>query len=156
MPKENAKLQSWRFFFYSRKYLGRSVLYRIFGKRHARTVDGWCEDPRFTDKEDGAFDPIQGVRELLSLLDDHGHCGVVRSCISYLTAGTSVDCAVDDDLIETKPTIGEEILADYRAVAAMQSAIESGLHPDEISALKSAALSEIERTYAKYRKDYQR
>lgn len=156
MPKENARLQSWRIFFYARKYLGRSTLYSIFGKRHARTVDLWCEDPRFTDKEDKAFDPVQGVHDLLTLLDDHGHCGIVRSCIAYLISGTSAECGIDAEIVEIKPTITEEILADFKAVAALASAIEAGLHPDEIAPIKIAAMSEIERTYAKYHKDFRR
>ena len=155
MPKDEREMQSWRVFFYARKYLGRSVLYAIFGKRHARTVDGWCEDPRFTDKDERAFDPIQGVRDLLGMLDDQGHCGVVRACIAYLVSGTSMECKVER-IVDPKSTIGEEILADYRAVADMQAGIEAGLHPDQILAKKDEAIAEVERTYAKYHRDFHR
>jgi hypothetical protein len=154
MPKANALTQSWRFFHYARKYLHRSTLYAIFGKRHARTIDLWCEDPNFSAKDDRAFDPIQGVRDLLAMLDDHGHVGIVRSCLVYLASGTSVDLDLKDSVQDLKGSIGEEILADYRAVAEMQSAIESGERPEEIDILKAAAIAEIERTYARYHKDY--
>lgn len=157
MPKVITDMQSWRVFFYARKYLGRSVLYSIFGKRHARTVDLWCEDPRFTGKDERAFDPIQGVRDLLQLLDDSGHCGVVKSCIAYLVSGTSAECGINvDGIVEPGPSITEEILADYRAVAELQAGIEAGHHPDRIQDLKAEAIAEIERTYARYLKDYER
>lgn len=154
MPKDNARTQSWRFFHYARKYLKRGTLYSIFGRRHARTVDLWCEDPKFSCKDERAFDPIQGVGELLTALDDMGHVGIVRSCLAYLASGTSVDLNLDEGVEELKKTITEEILADYRAVAELQSAIEHGHHPDRIATLKTAAIAEIERTYARYRKDY--
>jgi hypothetical protein len=155
MPKENAKMQSWRFFHYARKHLDRSTLYAIFGKRHARTVDLWCQDPRTTGKNEVAYDPIQGVRDLLTMLDDLGHCGVVRSCISYLVAGTSAECGIGTEFIEPKPTITEEILADYRAVAEMQKAIEAKLSPYEVREFKVLAIEELERTFAKYARDYE-
>jgi len=152
MPKESTVLQSWQIFHYARKHLGRSVLYAIFGKRHARTVDLWSQNPRFTDKEEKAFDPIQGVKDLLDLLDDQGHCGVVRSCLSYLSAGTA--CATPhEEIIEPMSTIGEEILADFRAVAKLQAAIERDKGLEEVLATKREAIAEIERTVARYRKE---
>lgn len=155
MPKESTKLQSWQIFHYARKHLGRSVLYGIFGKRHARTVDHWSQDPRFTDKEEKAFDPIQGVKDLLSILDDHGHCGVVRSCLSYLSAETSCAASNTEDIVEPLPTIGEELLADFRAVAKLQSVIELDKGIEAVLAAKREAISEIERTVALYRKGQQ-
>ena len=154
MPKSSAPMQSWQVFHYARKHLNRSVLYAIFGKKNARTVDYWCENPKFTNKTEQAYDPIQGVKDLLEQLDDQGHCPVVRAAIAYLVSGTSLDLGIDPEIIEPMQTIQDEILADYRAVASMQAAIEAGHHPDEISALKRAAIAEVERTFAKYREDY--
>ena len=154
MPKINQNMQSWQIFHYARKYLGRSTLYSIFGTRHARTVDSWCEDPRFTGKPEGAFDPILGLRNLLWRLDDEGHVGIVRSALQYMASGTSIDCGDQQDIVELRPTVGDEILADYRAVAQMQEAIEDHEHPDMVLSLKLEAISEIERTYARYRKDF--
>jgi hypothetical protein len=36
----------------------------------------------------------------------------------------------------------------------MQEAIEDHEHPDMVLSLKQEAISEIERTYARYRKDF--
>lgn len=147
-------MQSWRVFHYARKHLGRGVLYSIFGRRHARTVDLWCEDPRFTGKEEKAFDPIQGLKDLLDLLDDQGHCGTVRACLSYLAAGTA--CAtIQEEIIDPLPTIGEEILADFRAVANLQAAIERDKGLEAVLLAKREAIAEIERTVARYRKEQQ-
>ena len=65
MAKEKANMRSWQVLHFARKHLGRSSLYAIFGRKNARTVDYWCEDPKYTGKEECAFDPIQGVKDLL-------------------------------------------------------------------------------------------
>jgi len=153
MPKNDGEMQSWQVFHYVRKHIGRSVLYAIFGKRHARTVDLWCQDPRFTDKEARSYDPLQGLRDLLSILDDHGHVPIVRSSLQYLASGTSVDCDYHGDHADPLPTITEEILADYRAVADLQRAIEAGQDAHTVNQLKAEAINEIERTVALYLKD---
>jgi len=154
MPKEKEKMQSWQIFHFARKYLTRSTLYAIFGKKNARAVDYWCEDPRYTAKADGAYDPIQGVKALLSTLDDQGHCGVVRAAVAYLCEGTSCDLDLDNaNLSEPLPCITDEILADFRAVANLQRAIEEERHISVIEDYKLEAIAEIERTVARYRKD---
>lgn len=155
MPKNETNLQSWRIFHYARKYLGRKTLYSIFGTRHARTVDSWCEDPRFTNRE-SSFDPVLGIRNMLWLLDDQGHVDICRAALQMMAAGTAVDCGDHLDIIELRDTVQAEILADYRAVARMQEAIEDREHPDMILSIKQEAIAEIERTYAKYRKEYGR
>lgn len=155
MAKNDEIMQSWQVFHYVRKHLGRSILYGIFGKRHARTVDLWCQDPRFTDKEARSYDPLQGIRDLFSLLDDRGHVPIVRSALQYLASETSLDYDYHGDHAHPLPTITEEILADYRAVAALQAAIEAGQTPEVINQLKIAAINEIERTVARYLEDSQ-
>jgi len=51
------------------------------------------------------------------------------------------------------PTIHEEILADYSAVARLQQAIEAGADLETINNLKKEAVEEIERTVARYARD---
>lgn len=154
MAKSEPKMQSWQILHYARKHLGRSILYAIFGKKNARAVDYWCENPRFTSKDEKAYDPVQGVKDLLDILDDHGHAPVVRAAIGFLSAGTSAEVEGDQAIVDLLPSIGDEILADYRAVAAMQRAIEAGEDINIVEALKQDALTEIERTFARYRKDF--
>jgi hypothetical protein len=151
MSKDAPKMRSWQVFSYARKYLSSSCLYAIFGKKHARAVDFWCQDPRYTARPDDSYDPIKGVKVLLQTLDDHGHCAVVRACIDYISSGTSTCCSTSDPQVhQLRDTIDEEILADYRAVAALQMAIEAGHNVPSIQRLKAAAVAEIERTVAKY------
>jgi hypothetical protein len=146
-------MQSWQVLHYARKHLGRSILYSIFGKKNARAVDYWCEDPRFTAKDDGAYDPIHGVKALLEMLDDQGHCSTVRACVAYLIQGTSEGCGIEPAVVEMKPTVAEEVLADYRAVADMQDAIDAGESIEVVNDLKYAAVEELHRTVAKYIED---
>lgn len=151
MSKQPAKMQSWQVFHFARKYLGRSVLFGIFGRKNARTVEYWCEDPRFTHKPDDAYDPIRGTKALLELLDDQGYCDVVRSCVSYMLSGTSLGEDIDPQVVEPKPTMAEEILADYKAVARLQQGIEEHEDIEAIDLLMKEAIAEVERTVAKYR-----
>jgi len=153
MPKNQGKMRSWQVFHFARKHLGRSSLYAIFGRKNARAVDHWCQDPMYTDKVDGAYDPVQGVKNMLSMLDDNGHIGAVRACIDFLCSGTSLDCGGEPEMAEPLPTLSEEILADYKAVSILQSAIEDRMDIKVINSLKNEALAEIERTCAKYQED---
>jgi hypothetical protein len=153
MAKENTKMRSWQVMHFARKHLGRSALYAIFGKKNARTVDFWCEDPKFTGKEERAFDPIQGVKDLLESLDDQGHTSVVRSTIDFLREGTSLEEDCSPALSELLPTLAEEKLADYTMLAVFQAAICRCAPRTEVESLKKDAIEEIERTFAKYLED---
>lgn len=153
MANRRRPMQSWQIFHFARKHLGKSALYEVFGKKNARVVDFWSQDPACTDKPLEAYDPIRGLKNLLDRLDDMGHCGVVRACIAYLCSGTSLDCG-EPLLIEPLPTIEQEQLADWRALGMLQNGIDDGLSCREIDALKAAAVAEIERTVAKYKEDY--
>lgn len=153
MPKNDTKMQSWQVFHFARKHLSRSVLYSIFGKKNARAVDYWCEDPRFTAKLEGAYDPLQGVKTLLETLDDQGHCGTVRAAFAYLAENTSVKCEYDQSIVEPLPTINEEILADFRAVAELQRAIENKSDIAGVEHLLLEAIADLERTVACYQKE---
>jgi hypothetical protein len=153
MPKKSPEMQSWQIFHFARKHLNRSVLYAIFGKKNARAVDYWCEDPRYTAKLEGAYDPIQGVKSLLNILDDHGHCGIVKSAIAYLSDGTSAASNDKQEIVEPLSNISEEILADFRAVSELQRAIEAKLDIAGVEHLLLEAIAELERTVACYQKE---
>jgi hypothetical protein len=153
MAKEMTKMRSWQVMHFARKHLGRSALYSIFGKKNGRTVDYWCEDPKYTGKEEHAFDPIQGVKDLLESLDDQGHTSVVRACLDFLRAGTSLEEEFSPSVTDLLPTLAEEKLADYTCLAEFQAGIYRCDSYTEVDRLKRAAIEEIERTFAKYRED---
>lgn len=150
MAKRKVVMQSWQIFHFARKHLGRGALYAIFGRKNARTVDYWCENPRFTGKPEIASDPILWVKNLLDTLDDHGYTPVVRAAIAFFKSGTSLEegyaPAVDDLL----PTLDAEKLADFHAVAKFQAAIDRCDDCQVVASLKQAAIEEVERTFAKY------
>jgi len=150
MPKETIKMKSWQVFHFARKHLGRHLLYACFGKKNARTVEYWCQDPRFSAKPEEAWDPIKGVKLLLTALDDAAHTSTIRSTIGYLLSGTSIEFDHRSEFVEPLPSLEAEILADYRAVADLQAAIDQGADIEEVEVLKDEAMNEIERTYAKY------
>ncbi len=153
MPKETPKMQSWQVFHFSRKYLTRSALYAIFGKKNARAVDYWCENPRYTAKSERAYDPLKGIKDLVDLLDDRGHCDLVRAVLAFLAAGTTCETGLFPQVVEPLPTVADEILADFRAVSSLQRAIEENYDLDEVEHCKQEAIAEIERTVARYRRD---
>lgn len=152
MSKLDHKMQSWQVFHFARKHLGTSVLYQIFGKKSARAVDLWAQDPRFTNKPVGAYDPMQGIKTLIELLDDNGHDDVVRCALNFLLSDTSISSGVEPNIQDLQSTIAEEVVRDYKAVAEMQAAIEDGEAIEWVEALKQDAIDEITRTVALYRK----
>ncbi len=153
MANRRRQMQSWQILHFARKHLGNSALYEVFGRKNSRAIDYWAQDPACTDRPPEAYDPIRGIKNLLDRLDDIGHCGVVRACIAYLCSGTSLDCG-EPLLVEPLATIEQELLADYRALALLQNAIEDGQDCKMIDRLKADAIAEIERTVAKYKGDH--
>ena len=154
MSKKSVKMQSWQVFHFARKHLGSPVINVIFGKKNARKIDYWCQDPKYTNKQEGSYDPILGVKKLLEILDDHGHEDIVRSTVSYITADTSAaSSSIEPGLADLQPTISEEILRDYKVVADLQSAIENSESIEVVDGLKEEAMDEIARTVALYRKN---
>lgn len=154
MSKSAMKMKSWQFFHFVRKHFGSGVLYAIFGKKSARTIDRWCEDPRTTGKEELAFDPVSGMKEVVELLDDHGHVGIIRAMISYLLSGTSLsDEYCETEIIEPKETITEEELLDFQAAADFHRAINRSDDPETVRQYKIWAIAELERTEARYREN---
>lgn len=153
MAKESSKMQSWQVFHYARKHLGRSILYAIFGKKNARTVNFWCENPRFTSKPEDAYDPIAGVKALLTTLDDLGHTDVVRSAIHYILSETTLADSNNPNLKDLLPTLAEEQLADFVEVGNLHRAIGSDADIEDVLIARDDAIAEIERTVALYIKE---
>lgn len=151
MAKTNNELQSWQIFHAARKFLSVERIVLIFGKKNARSVYTWAQDPRVTD--DRCKDPLEATHTMLQDLDAIGRGDVARAAIDYLS--TAIDhhdqflAAVHD----LKPTISEEILADFQAVSIYARSIESCENIDIVDALRQGAIDEINRTHAKFLKD---
>lgn len=139
-------MQPWQVFHASIKAIGAEQVARIFN-REKRSAYNWGQDPACTQVR--CKSPLELLHTLFERLDAVGYGFVARASIRYLE--TAIDqSAVASDLVPLKPTIQEEILADYSAVAALQHAIECGADMEAICDLKRAAIEEIERTVAKY------
>lgn len=65
-----------------KKTLGESVIFRVYGKRDARIVRMWAQDPRCT--QDRCHDPIQNLHALLEMMDEIGRGDVARKVIDHL------------------------------------------------------------------------
>ena len=144
MPKN---FESWQFWHAARKLLGDSYLLRVLGKRNARTIRMYGQDPRFTD--DRCRDPLEHLRIILNDLALIGRGDIARAAIAYLSS------ALDDDHEEAAvhdvlPTIQEEVLADYSAVARLQKAVEECAPVDQVKDLVREAKEEIDRTFTRY------
>lgn len=154
MPKNSPNMRSWQVFNIARKYIGIPFLLSVFGKKNARCINYWCEDPKFTKKNDEAFDPILGVKRLFTCLDDHGFPWVVRAAVRYMIAETSITEEFPVEILaDMKPTMSEEMLADYPAIATLHKAINDGSDLAVVEQFKREAIAEIERTVAKFRCD---
>jgi len=154
MAKSSNKMQSWQVFHFARKHLGAALLCTVFGKKNARTVNYWCEDPAYTAKNDFSYDPIFGVKQLADKLDDRGHTDVVRALRSFLFGDTSLDDGDGCGLGDLQPTMVEEKLCDYQTIGELHNAITSKADPAEVERMKREAIAEIERTVALYIKEY--
>jgi hypothetical protein len=146
MSERNAKMQPWQVFQAARKYLGAHNVARIFN-REVRSAHNWAQDPAHT--ECRCKSPLELLHTLFERMDAVGIGYAARAAIDYLA--TAVDPAVQVGGIKPPlPTIQEEILADYSAVARLQQAIEAGADMESVHGLKRDAMEEIERTVARY------
>jgi hypothetical protein len=149
MSNDQAKMQPWQVFQAARKYLGADTVARIFN-REIRSAHSWAQDPAFTAHR--CRSPLELLHALFDRMDAVGLGYVARSAIGYL------ETAVDQEQVagairEPLATIQEEILADYTAVAALQSMIGQRGSLEEVMRFKQEAIEEIERTVARYVKD---
>lgn len=146
MSDELPRMQPWQVFQAARKYLGANIVARIFN-REVRSAHNWAQDPVHT--ECRCKSPLELLHTLFERMDAAGVGYAARAGIEFLS--TALDPAVQvGGIKEPLPTIHEEILADYSAVARLQLAIESGADIDTINQRKREAIEEIERTVAKY------
>lgn len=150
MAKGLMKLQTWQIFHAARKHLSPERVTKIFGKKNARSAYTWAQDPVTT--EDRCKDPIEALHTMMLELDAIGRGDVARAVIEFLRTavdGESCSCAVKEVL----PTIEQELLADYQALASFQRAVEACEDVDIVDALRVGAIEEIDRTHAKYLQD---
>ncbi len=144
-------MQPWQVFQAARKYIGPEVVAKIFN-REKRSAYNWGQDPAFT--ECRCKSPLELLHTLFERMDAVGIGYVARAAIRYLE--TALDNDQDlDDIKEPLPTIDQEILADFRAVAELQRCIEGGCSIEQVKSCQDAARAEIERTVARYIKDFE-
>lgn len=132
-----------------KKSLGETFLMAVMGKKNARTIRLYSQDPRTT--EDRCKDPLESLHIIFAEADLIGRGDLARKAIDYLH--TSLDDDSGYNVTEASgllPTMAEEKLADYQKLAAFQRAIDDGADIDLVEVLMNEAKSEIERTFAKY------
>lgn len=145
MPKY---LQTWQIWHGFKKHLGESLLMQVLGKKNARTIRLYSQDPRFT--EDRCKDPLESLHIIFSEADEIGRGDLARKAIAYLETALEDGRADISPAVQLLPTMDAEKLADYQKVAAFQKAIDDGDDIDIVETLMKEAKDEIERTYAKY------
>lgn len=150
MSMKNGKLQPWQIFQAARKYLGPAVVSQIFGKANARSAYDWAQDPATT--EHRCKSPLEAMHAMFERLDAVGMGYVARAALAYLQSAVD-DGADGSALVEPRPTINEELLADYEAVAGLQAAVSRCAELEDVIVLVQAAKDEIDRTYARYCRD---
>lgn len=141
-------MQPWQVFNMARKYIGAENVARIFNKEK-RSAYSWAQDPDYT--EHRCKSPLELLHTLFVRMDDAGIGYVARAAIRHLETAVEPEHILDDCTeMETLPTITEEVLADYTALAEMQHAIATGESIAEVRSKALAAIAEIERSVAKY------
>ena len=149
MPNGKKILQPWQVFHAANKHFTPGAIAKIFGKANIRTAYLYGQDPAYTEKR--CKNPLEAMHMMFSRLDEIGRGDVARAGIAYLQ--TAIEPNEHEAVADLQPTLQEEILADYSAVAALQRGIEECEDVDLVDTLKQRAIDEIERTYAKYLQD---
>lgn len=147
MPK---KLETWQIWHALKKTLGEPLLMHVLGKKNARTIRLYSQDPKYT--EDRSKDPLEYLHIIFSEADEIGRGDLARKAIDYLQSAVgdhSYDLVPATQLL---PTLDAEKLADWQAVASFQRAIDECAEVDLVETLMNEAKDEIERTFAKYLK----
>ncbi len=146
------KFETWQIWRGLRKCLKDKFLMKAFGKRNARTISGYAENPRET--QGRGNDLLENLHTVFSEADIRGRGDLARAAIAYLE--TSLEPEYLPSVNKPLPTIQEEILADYSAVSELQVSISRGDDTDVVNEYKQAAIDEIERTYSKYLEDFKK
>lgn len=148
MPKH---LETWQIWNALRITLGESFLMQVMGKKNARTIRLYSQDPRLTD--DRCKDPLEALRIILAEADLLGRGDIARRAVLYLAEAIGdFDPNFADNIVQQKTltTMAEEELADYQRLSSFQRAIDEGADADLVETLMNEAIDEIKRTYAKF------
>lgn len=151
MTDNRQKMQPWQVFNAARKYLGANKVALIFN-RQPRSAHDWAQDPTCTEQR--CKSPLELLHALFLHMDTAGLGYVVRAAIQYLETAVDPEVEMPDFIPLPANCLSEEVLKDYSAVAAMQTAIENQEEPELISQKAAAAKAEIDRTYALYLKQW--
>lgn len=140
-------MQPWQIFHGANKYLGPEKVARIWNKEK-RSAYNWAQDPAYT--EHRCQNPLELLHITFAKMDDAGIGYIARAGIRYLETAIEPDALLNDpESLDTMPTITEEVLADFAAVAALHAAINRESDLASIKLAAAAAIAEIERTVAK-------
>ena len=140
-------MQPWQVFHAANKYLGPDNVARIWNLEK-RSSYNWAQDPAFT--EHRCQNPLELLHTQFAKMDDAGIGYIARAGIRYLETAIDPDVLLDDPRsLDTLPTVNEEVLADFAAVALLHADITSGKPLAEIKLSAARAIAEIERTVAK-------
>ncbi len=141
------QLQTWQIWHAMRKTIGDSFVMAVLGRRNARTIRMYAQDPRYT--VDRSKDPIEALGILFDELATYGRRDIAELGIKHLQRSIGCDetLSCPDQL---KETIDAEVLADFQAVADLKESIDSGANIKDVHNLMTDAVHEIERTYTKY------
>ncbi len=125
------KLETWQIWHAMRKTLGDSFIMSVLGRRNARTIRMYAQDPRFT--VDRCKDPIEALAILFDELATYGRADIAELAIGHMrqaiTGHDNLPCP--DQL---KSTMDAEVVADFQAVAELKAAIDDGLPPEQVYA----------------------
>lgn len=144
MPK---KIETWQIWHAMKKHLGETFIVTVLGRRNARTIRMYAQDPRTTD--DRCKDPIQALYILFEELATFGRGDVAHAAIDYLSSAVD-DSPAGDAVKPLLPTLDQEILADHALLADLQRAINADDPPDVVAGLVDEVKAEIDRTFAKF------
>lgn len=144
MPKT---LKTWQIWHAMRKTIGDDFIMGVLGRRNARTIRMYAQDPRCT--VDRSKDPIEALAILFDELATYGRADIAELAIKHLQQfiGGEEDLRCPDLV---KETIDAEVVADYQAVSELKAAIDAQEPPEIVKAILTDAIHELERTYAKY------
>jgi len=147
MPKCDAKLQTWQIFHAILKTLGPTKVVKLWGTVKERSVYMYAQNPATS--QDRSRDPLENLHATFSEMALVGRSDVVQCAIAFLL--TAIKPLEHLEAVKgLKPTICEEILEDFVAVARLQAAIASGEPVEVVEREFKEAQEELERTMAKY------
>jgi len=146
------RFRPWQFWQQAKVHLGKRLVL-LWGKRNARVLRLYSQNPAFTERDCKC--PLERLWNVFFELKAVGRADVARQALAYL------ESAIEDRELEElfalddiKATIEAEVLADFRAVAELQDAIDAGDDSAMVELIAKKAMAEIERTVAKYKKDH--